>query len=300
MITIKDNRAHVVFDSLEEMKANLPTFIKQQNEDVWKASVLSAGYGTSWFGTRDAREAMEKIEKGWPDLTQKLQPMVAQLRQKMNLDSVMAVSSEVRRRKRHRGDYGDALDMTRVWSGDLDHAWERPMKFPRLAAHQRYATIYVDLAANAGVTNSEMMWGAALSLCVIDVLTRMGLNTEVWCGSSCYGPFIGSGAPREMISGVRVKEFSQPLNEDRLVVMLSAAFFRTWGFGMIMAPDFKASSGLGSAQQRGLPLPLEERLAKGERVFRISGAHSAYAAEQSMQAVMSALADRKENRDDAA
>jgi hypothetical protein len=170
------------------------------------------------------------------------------------------------------------------------------VKHPRLSTSQRYATIYVDLAANAHVTNEQMLWGSALSVCVVDVLTRMGVNTEVWSGSSCAGPFTRSSDPSNLISGIRVKEFTQPLNEDRMASALSAAFFRTWLFGAILSTPHRSYSGLGHADQRGLPAPLQERQDAGERVFRVAGAHSQYQAERIMAEILATLkgADEEE------
>jgi hypothetical protein len=285
---------HMWFDSMHELKCELPAMLARNrfNHDLFKS--------WPWKNTVDARrfydcrswsEAFEKCEQGWPQLLAKLQPMIKHLQSTLELSDVMAVQVATRRRKRIRADYGDTLDMHRVWAGDLDRAWERPVKRNRMVHTERYATIYVDLNMSFTQHTDDSLWRAALSVCLVDQLTRMGINTELWSGSSGTNAYPHDWtAPKSYWTGARVKEFTQPLSEERVAAMCHAAFFRTWGFAMIMASEFRTYQGLGSVVDLGSYVwPLREREAAGERMFRISQVYHEYTARAELHRIINSL-----------
>ena len=257
---------HVWFDSTDEMLRELRPMVSRANEGRLEIDVYSRS-SFSWLGCKNAETVERHFKQGWPELLNRLQPMAEQLRVALPLDEVTAVQIETRRRKRHRSDYGDTLDMHRVWSGDIDRAWERPIKERRLTPTERYASVFIDSGANAGTSADETLWRAATALVLVDVLTRMGINTEVWAGNSnanCY-----HHGPVQMWCGVRVKEYTQLLNEERLAVAAHVAMHRVYNFSMILAAPWTATVGLGRSVQNGLLKPLRDREQAGERVFRV-------------------------------
>lgn len=293
MSTFKtDSEYHVWFESLEEMEREMPAMIDQHNADLWRTEVMGVRRGYSWFGCADAATAMRYIKDGWPELSESLQPKIDKLRKSFNLDNAAALNVEVRRRKRQRGDHGDTLDMTKVWNGDMEHAWERPVKFPRISNTQKYATIFADCAVNCSVTSEETLWRAAAIHCMIEMLTRMGVNTEIWSGASAHGIF--DHGPRFLWAGVRVKDFTQPLNYDRLATMLCSVFFRTWLFGAYMAAPWRANKHLGFPRGHGLVKPLRDRQEAGERVFRIGNCLNEWTAEAEIKRVVAEIQKPKE------
>lgn len=286
---IKGDEYHVWFESLEEMEIEMPAMIARCNQYRWESSVTESRSGASWFYASSAGEAFTKIRDGWPELVATLEPMIEQLRKRFSMGTAAAVNTEVRRRKIRRGASGDSLDMNRVWNGDLDHAWSKPEKFPRLSASQRYATIFADCSASACVRAPDTLWRAAAAYCMIELLTRMGINTEVWSGASGSNNFSERGAPYKFRSGVRIKEFTQPLNENRLATMLCAPFYRTWLFGAYMAGPWRVSGGLAGLYNMGLPKPLVDRKEAGERVFTVGSCLSFDSAVTAIQGAIDEL-----------
>lgn len=272
----ENNEFHAWWESFDEMKRELPAMIAVANEQHFKSSVTYSGQGRDWYHANSSRMAMEKCESGWPELVAELQPMIEKLREALALGSAAVQELQVRKRKIRRMDHGDSLDITRVWNGDLEHAWSKPCKFPRLARSQKYVTIFADLACGSIYTAQDTLWRAASAYVLIDVLTRMGVSTEVWSGCTGSPAFASSYAPKSMRAGVRIKNFDQPLNADRLAVMMCAPFYRTWGFGMYMAGPWAARSGLAMVQDhvKALPKPLQLRREAGERVVLVAKALS--------------------------
>lgn len=268
---------HIWYDSLEELKSTVDDQIERCNGPVWRSYVHRTNrrpdsfrtnhYGTRWFGVPTFDEAKSKTDNGWPELRDMLYPIIEKLKARVDLASVEAVTIATRRRKRQRQDYGDSLDMHRVWGGHLDTAWERPVRRNILTPTQRYATIFADLGMLASAGFTAGLWRAAAAYCMYEMLTRMGISTEIWTGDSGIGALAGF-APHLTWNGVRIKNYTETLNDERLAVMTSATFFRTYGFAVIHAMPYQVAYGLG-VTGTGLVKPLRDRHQNGERVFRV-------------------------------
>lgn len=285
---------HIWFDSLEEMKAELPRLIKSPRQNFMTNEINNDTFinfktNKEWIGCESAKMAYELMDNGWEDLLNELRPKVELLRKQIDLDTVTPVMMHVRRRKRHRQDYGDTLDIHRVWSGELDKAWERPVRTERMSMTERYATLFVDTGILGAIYFKQSVWRAAVALLVTEVMTRMGINTEVWVGSSCYGCYTSYRAPYNAWTGVRVKEYTQPLNDDRLVALSSAAFHRLYNFRMRLSAPYECSESMGNSSDTGLVWPLREREEAGERVFRVGTCLSESAAIREVKRIVNEL-----------
>jgi hypothetical protein len=170
---------HQFHDSFEEMFA----FCTQRlavNAGSARSIKDSFKNSKSWFGGAESGEAMlDLISNGWPAYADQVRRTSMQLNATMELSTVEAMMIDVRRRKRRRGDQGDTLDMQRVWNGELDKAWERPVRTPRRAPSQRYATVFIDIGALGSRNAYDGIWRAACAMRVCDLLTTAGLSTEI-------------------------------------------------------------------------------------------------------------------------
>jgi hypothetical protein len=126
-------------------------------------------------------------------------------------------------------------------------------------------------------------------MCMIEVLTRMGVNTEVWVGTTGAGVYQEYGAPRKFRSAVRVKQFTQPVNEDRMTTMVSSAFYRSWLFGTYMAGPWQTCSSLGMIAPQGMPKILADRAEKGERMFTIGYCLNEHSAQALVKSVIDSI-----------
>jgi hypothetical protein len=293
---------HIWFESFEEMEAEMPKMAERRPEN--RTTLLQAIAcrrtemdGRRWWGHSDGHVGMlKRIREGWPEYAQVVHDCAKRLEAHLELSTVRAMTMDVRRRKRARRESGDMLHMTRVWNGDLEHAWDRPERTPRHAPTQRYATVYVDLAASANRNANDGIWRAVAAAKINDLFTSAGVATEVWVGSSSSGAYPNAVA-QMCWTGVRVKQFTQPLNEDRVAALTSVGALRTVGFMLKAAAPYTISSGFGMPLNRGLPLPLRERHDRGERVIRIGECWSLDDARREVAAVAAALANKEVTED---
>jgi len=283
---------HMWWDSLSEFDGELENLCSRANGTAWHQYKTNAGgdqWGRStmsWFGASSYNAAVDKVRNGSPELRQLLEERVEKLKCAVDLATVEAVTIEVRRRKRSRQDYGDTLDIHRVWGGQLDKAWERPTRRTVLAPTQRYATIYADLSMVARYSYEHSLWRAATVYCIYEMLTRMGINTEVWSGQSGHG--MHCSGPYKHWQGVCIKRYTDVLNDEHLAVMLSGTFFRSFGFGMLFASKYKVYPHLGFPY-KGLVKPLRDRQEAGERVFRVGDALDETGAVQTLKSIVEQL-----------
>lgn len=294
-LAVNGREYHIWFNSFEEMERELPKYNERQLRN--QQELRDTPTGTYWFGHDKGFDGhLKLVRDGWPQYADVVRAVSQRIEANLDLSTVQAMTTDVRRRKRMRRDSGDTLHMTRVWNGDLDHAWDRPERVPRRAPSQRYATIYVDLSSSAIRNASEGIWRAACAMKINDLFTSAGIATEVWVGDSTGAAYNGRGVTEAGATwtGVCAKEFTQPLNEDRLAVLTSIGTLRTVCFMMLAAAPYEIRSSFGSPFNHGLVLPLRERLAKGERVIRIGSCWSMDDAKREIAAVAAALSNKEE------
>jgi hypothetical protein len=292
-----DGEYHCWFESFEEYERVAPGMIQRANASEYH---LLQNYrrDESWLGIgADGTYAkmMDKVRNGWNEYRVKVQELADQIKEGLEIGTVEAMQMDVRKRKRRRSDQGDTLDMQRVWNGELDRAWERPERVPRRAPSQRYATIYLDLSAAARHSAHAGIYRAACAMSICDLLTVAGFATEIWCGDSSRNPHVDrwAGAPQLAWTGVRVKEYSQPLNEDRLAALSSVGALRTLGFSMLLCSPWRVCMTYGTPHNRGLVLPLRERRDNEERVIRIGECWSIEAARAELSSVAFELSGKE-------
>jgi hypothetical protein len=236
------------------------------------SQLTGVGGNLSWYGHKDGFDGtLSAIDKGWSELRQSLERKMADV----TLDlPVFPSYTMTRKRKRKWMAEGDDYDQQRTWSGDLEHAWCKPVRTERMAPNMRRVTLAFDVSDNASVSNDQAMWRAALSMLLCDSLARAGRTFEVWAIDSTSRPFAGSYVPTLLYSAWMIKGANEPAVMDRLAGMLGVGFMRTVGFMAMGMGPYVPSSGLGSAAHFGLPHTLEQRRKDGEVIIRIAGCHT--------------------------
>lgn len=271
MDKVIDNQYHQWHESIEEMNAWCDKAIGRHhlNRIAFDRTVLNRQErGWFGFGCWQASDVLQRLEYGWPEYEAAVSAASEKLEAHLTLDTTVAMTMEVRKRKRRWMEQGDTLDIHRVWGGELDRAWQRPVRFPKLSPTQRYATIFIDIGTLASRAPDEGVWRAALAMRVCDLLTSMGIATEIWCGASSLETY-ERGFGSQAWFATRVKEYTQPINLNRVAGLSSVGAHRTVGFKMKCAGPGTIADNFGVSFEQGFPLPLRERQQAGERVFRI-------------------------------
>lgn len=205
------------FDSLQDA-LGAAVFTSKSNQHKW-ADVETGAISSDtveWYGVAGGVAAVRRvISHGWADGAAKVRAALEDL-------GGVPVPRSVRR-VRQWADQGDALDIHRVWSGQLDAAWQRTRRLQRPGSQQ--VTIAANVTAMAGVDGRELFWRGAAVLKLADLLTAAGYNVKIVAVRDTRLAYTdGYG----IVQRVTVKEPTAPLDLDALAATVClAGFFRT-------------------------------------------------------------------------
>lgn len=289
MEKIVGNEYHQWYDSYEEMAILVPELCKRNTHNQASSKACR---DPQWLGVQSRDKMRSLVAHGWPAYRNSMNQCIRILNESVSTELASSALTMSRRRKRKRSDYGDTLDIHRVWSGELDRAWERPVKKFTHSFSQKYLTLFVNLTGASMQRSEDGVWRSAVAAVICDVYIRAGYNVEIWAGSVSTRTY-GCSKIHKSHYAVRVKEYTQPIHEDRLATVISMPYFRTLGFEMMEAADWDLNYGYG-APGTGMPLPLQERAARGERVIAVDEAWSFGEARVQLTKAISALKMQEE------
>lgn len=278
-VTRKGAEMSLEWDSLEDFWPDLEYVKKASPEQFRETCSYAEGRGAeAWLGTTGGFSAFErKTREGWPELRATLERKLSDVELEVPR---FPSQTETRRRKRHRGEHGDTLNMAKVWNGDLEHAWERPVREVRVAPNTKCITLLFEVGAHCGITNDQAMWRAALCMLLVRSLAQAGRTFEIWVQSSQSSGFstmydgYDRNVPSKCWYSWCVKKASDPLVMDRLCSMVSIGMLRTYGFVAYDCTPHKIGMGYGMPANSGMPHSLRERQKRGEQVLRIGECYS--------------------------
>ena len=170
----------------------------------------------TFHGVQSLEELEGYLDKGWPE---------GESLARSTLKALSIPRTKTVRRRKTRGDFGDHLDIQRVYAGSLDTAWERTERTYAEGGLGRHVTLLVNIGALAMRHKSDLFWRGAVTMVLADELEKAGRRCEVIAYSWSNGAFHdGSSA----LTGVRVKEFDQPLETQKLITVTGHAGFVRW------------------------------------------------------------------------
>jgi len=207
------------------------------NQEFLRNRMNEALSGKDPWASRYTRERfLGELANPKQSLLDAVDKMRAQLVESVELPS------RPRRRIRHGQEFGEELDVDRWLSRD-PYCWDRNV---REQQPSRYVTIGCNLAVNASVKASQLLYRGAAALALADILTQQGVNVEIVCFDSVRRPteVVQQGVIRYV-----VKAGNMPLDIASVAfAMCEIAFFRVVGaIGGSKHWPGKISEGLGSA-----------------------------------------------------
>lgn len=193
------------------------------------------GGGSSWFGVPTYREADAICRSGsWP---------AGLARMERELGGFEAPAATSTKRRSEWSDQGDALDIHRVYAGNLDRAWRRTAR--RAVRSSRNLVIIFPLSIPARGSADMLFWRGAAALKLTDLLTVAGYTVTLMGTEGTRGHGV-LGGPRAGHTSLIVKAAEAPLDVQSLIVAVAfPGFSRTVGFEATRSYPFEVSHGLG-------------------------------------------------------
>ena len=210
------------------------------NSEIWQSfQEAHRGLSLRWYGVEGGVQEVKRIiNDGWPHGRTNLQDLSQNITALNDMPMPVSV-----KRKRKRGDQGDSLDITRVWSGELSTAWERCEKLP--SNSRKYVEIIVNLSIGSSTNAESIFWRGSACLILADIAQAAGYNVAITAAivasNSSY-----SDEHRHSIDFIEVKHYQDPLDMDSLAsIICLGGWFRYVGFCMLVNRPYEVSSGLG-------------------------------------------------------
>lgn len=231
------------YDSIAALCAAQPS---EANAGVW-AEVVSNGEfkHSEWFGVDTRAETIRVVERGWEDGVARLFAGIG------NID---AKRGKVPRRRRVRSDFGDELDIQRVYRGQVDTAWARTRRVQVEAT--RVVRIIMQVGALSFVASEEMFWRGAACAVIADALENAGNRVEIVGYSSASGVVKSNNASMTITFPIKAAE--QPLDLAALAsTACLAGFHRHYIFKARCSHHSRIAGGMGSTKV-GVPASLAE------------------------------------------
>lgn len=254
---VESGVAYAHWDSLSDLESTEVT--NTINSNHFHDKVINYSAGTSWWGmgTHSWQDVRRHVLGGWKEGADKGEYLKAQI-------AVPPVKSF--RRQKVRKDFGDFLDIQRVYAGDLSRAWESST---RSAGMMRTGPNII-IALNSSIACNEhsdtLFWKGATTCAVVEALVASGRNVKVitYLASNHSGFGNGGGKDPETgsrvstnVTSVTVKDFTQPMDRESLYAVTALAGFMR-GY-MLKAhsciPWFEVSSSYGSVLKQEFVSP---------------------------------------------
>jgi hypothetical protein len=249
------------YASIAEMEEDClrGTYRQDYNRSVLQRAVETPrqGGGVSWYGVESLDKVKECLVKGYPEGA----ALVDSLYESIAPSLPRAIEF---RRKRVRGEQGDALDIHAVNRGALDKAWETTRRRPHHGSG--IIRIAVDICGNAHVNADKLRWRGVASLALSRAMSKAGYSVEIVAGQSGANAFEGHPSVHGTIT-VTVKPRYAAIDTATIAASVCLpGFFRYLGFASIIkqADDlgYAVECGLGRAEKLETLLPVPERVAQ--------------------------------------
>lgn len=176
-----------------------------------------------WLGryVTEPRQFFDMLRLGAPQLRDQMLRM---------MDSIQLPAAALRpeltqRRRRTRGDFGNEVDIHRVYQGRCDVAWTKIHTEKVMATGNRLVHLVIDVSGPLREHADDSLWLGAAVMRIYEALTRMGCSVAI----SMYGASVGlwhSDPVRHGMVSVLVKDYGQPLREEQLAVATHLGCFR--------------------------------------------------------------------------
>lgn len=171
--------------------------------------------------------------------------------------------TNIKKRKRIKSNFGNEIDIHKVYQGNLDKAWDSTV-IERSKQQRNFYYVVFDIGGLADVNVEESYWTAACATKIYQAITAHGQNCEVAVGNYSDDVTIDGDSLSWLVP---VKKFDEHLSDSRLAMMANVGFFRSFGFLAKLTCTKTIRSSYGVTRNYAidkLPLNIREAAVKGE------------------------------------
>jgi hypothetical protein len=239
------------------------------------SSIKKEGNGESWWGMGlNSWKDVERVRaEGWHDGMKEARVAAAKIKELPKL-------REFKRRRRFK-EFGDNILMDRVYSGQLDRAWETRIREVRAGFDTGAIRILVSVCASCGVDARKMFWRGAAAAVLCEQLEISGKPVEIVAYCHEGNEYPDHRKCKNRCDIVMVKAAGDPLDLDSLAsVICMPGWFRYYLFKAFCSEKMRAASGLGYP----IHTPPPQIVSEGDLII-----HNVWSKEQAQDYVAEAI-----------
>lgn len=265
-----DKQVSVHFDSIPEfMEYKLPA--GSTNIEFWRRFTnRNDRHDRRWIGktNKTVGDVIDHALAGDDEMEKTLEEITRQFRESIGADRLdFAQPITKRKRKATMSDFGDELDIHKVYQGKCDVAWRSMRRIETDNIHP-LVTLVVDVVGNAHENCDSSLWGAALAMFVAEELRKAGKAVKIVVAEAGVSAMTRNN--KILTTSIVIKHFNENVPAKRIAAMTHFGFFRVFNFAMMAVQDNKLHYGLGtstSMKEQHYPIHLKEEAATGAVKF---------------------------------
>jgi len=177
---------------------------------------------------------------------------------------------KVVKRKVKYTDFGDEIDIHKVYRGESGIAWRKTERVEVDIKHH-LVTILVDIGGSWDEEVKDTLWRASIVVKLVRDLEQAGKSVKVIIGNVTRQVTISG---KDVSTSMIVKQYNVSLPLERLAAMCNLGFRRSLGFAMTYCVEERLHSGLGQPTHithNLMPWQLKDEEDAGHTKFVIVG-----------------------------
>ncbi len=263
----------VHYDSLADL---LSDSAKNHNNER-KFNAIKNGKKTScdgsWYGSgiNNSGESLSAGINGDDILLKNLQEKIKILDEKTANQHYPETDQVLQRAKRVRinCDFGDEIDIHKIYSGQADVAWTKRIR-SEIDSKHRLVNVFVNIGGASIEDCNDSLWRAAVAVKLQRDLEAAGKVMRLIVGT--YSKTAVIGCRKNLTCSVVVKNFNENLSLRRTAAMCNLGFNRSAGFMMLLNTKYPSTDFLGyplKIDEKVIPIQLREEVESGHTKFLV-------------------------------
>jgi hypothetical protein len=296
---VKENKrmVSVHFDSILEVLDYQCETKNKRRFDEYIGNVSTYRRGADWYGktNREAKDVVNHALGGDQELCRDLLEKISSFEESIGANRANYVGKvEVQKRKRVNGDFGNEIDIHKVYQGNVGTAWTDMVREVKDSVHP-LVTLVIDVVGHSGESCNASFWRAAVALHVTQELIAAGKSVKIIAAECSVNSMFRDS--RKLSTSITVKEFNQPVSIERIAAMTHLGFFRTFNFAAKQVQEAECRGNLGQPtdlNDKNVSLHIQEEIAEGHtKLLHIPRVNNLRGAEKALKSVYNQITDYK-------
>lgn len=270
------------YHSVADLCAEQVSFVNQNHSYV--KDRFGIRRGDTWYGrgVSTVQQIEDTVAHGWPEGLTRINTI---LRGMGHVPQVRSV-----RRRKMQTDFGDSLDIQKVYAGQLDTAWTRAARAEGKQALGPHTVLLVNVDGHAALRSDSLFWRGAVATHLTDLLIASGRNVEIISYTVATNCYAEDPWGTKTLTAVKVKKFMECADMERIAATTAyTPFLRYYLFRVMLAQNVRVVEGLGRPDYEYTPTAADLDLPEGTGIIHVRNVWDEQAAKKLIDEVTASV-----------